>query len=274
MRAFVIALFLFISFPLFAQNSVSTANESVIVLQDTLIIPGLDRTRMLRLYLPPNYHQTQKRYPVLYMHDAQNLFDRSTAFAGEWGVDELLTAMYEQDGFELIVVGIDNGQSDRIHELTAWNHPKYGKEEGRAYTNFVVNTVKPYIDKHFRTLSDRENTAMMGSSLGGLITHYALFEHPEVFSKAGILSPSYWWGNGPFEQVKEASLPRNSKLYLLMGGKEGEQMLSSFNRMVELLIASGYQDQLKHKIEATGEHREWFWNQEFEDAVRWLFQSN
>lgn len=274
MRLIAIVFLSLTTCALFSQESATTANAQVVVLKDTFTIAELERPRFLRLYLPPNYHQSQKHYPVLYMHDGQNLFDPSTAFAGEWGVDELLTEMYEQNGFELIVVGIDNGQSHRIHELTAWDHPQYGKEEGQAYTRFVVNTVKPYIDKHYRTLADRENTAMMGSSLGGLITHYALFAYPDVFSKVGILSPSYWWGNGPFEQVKKSALPKDAKLYLLMGGKEGKQMLSSFYRLVELLIASGYQDQLKYKIEPSGEHREWFWNQEFEEAIKWLFQAN
>ncbi|WP_422355956.1 alpha/beta hydrolase [Roseivirga pacifica] len=254
------------------QETKSTASQNVHIVEKEFDIPGLERNRQIRVYLPPEYEGSAKSYPVLYMHDGQNLFDNATSFVGEWGVDEILDSLYYSAGLELIVVGVDNGGANRIHELTAWNHEKYGKAEGQAYMSFIVSTIKPYVDEHYRTKPGRSNTAIMGSSLGGLITHYAVFQYPEVFSKAGILSPSYWWGEGPFEQVQEQALPNNTRLYLLMGGKEGDEMLSSFNRMVDLMKAQGLSKNVTSKVNPEGEHNEQFWNTEFATAVMWLFR--
>lgn len=250
----------------------STASQNVHIVAKQFEIPGLERSRQIRVYLPANYSRSEKNYPVLYMHDGQNLFDDATSFVGEWGVDEVLDSLYYAADFELIVVGVDNGGANRIHELTAWDHEKYGKAEGHAYMSFIVNTIKPYVDEHYRTKPDRANTAIMGSSLGGLITHYAIFQYPDVFGKAGILSPSYWWGEGPFKQVEKQSLPEDTRLYLLMGGKEGDQMLKSFNEMVTLMKAKGLSDILEIRINPKGEHKERFWNAEFANVITWLFQ--
>ena len=256
-----------------AQEKASTASPNVQVIEKPFRISGLNRERQIRIYLPPNYNETSKNYPVLYMHDGQNLFDDATSYVGEWGVDEILDQMYYDDGFELIVVGVDNGQADRIHELTAWDHEKYGKEEGKEYMEFIVNTIKPYIDSNYRTLTDRRNTAIMGSSLGGLISHYAIFQYPDTFSKAGILSPSYWWGEGAFLQAQTTKLPSDTQLYMLMGEKEGQAMINSFNLMINLFEASGYEEeQIRFKITPEGDHNERFWNSEFREIVLWLFK--
>ena len=108
----------------------STATAGVSILTPQLLIPGLNRQRTLRLYLPPGYATSTKRYPVLYMHDGQNLFDAATAYAGEWGVDETLDALAKSQGLELIVVGIDNGGVNRMTELNAWDNTRFGKGEG------------------------------------------------------------------------------------------------------------------------------------------------
>ncbi|WP_286747186.1 MULTISPECIES: alpha/beta hydrolase-fold protein [Roseivirga] len=254
-----------------AQQSTSTAAANVHVVDSVFTIEGLERERQVRIYLPPDYETTNDRYPVLYMHDGQNLFDDTTSFVGEWGVDEILNELYTEKRMRFIVVGIDNGQANRIHELTAWDHPKYGKAEGKPYMDFIVHTVKPYIDQTYRTINNPQNTAIIGSSLGGLISHYAIFEYPQVFGKAGILSPSYWWGEGPFIQVESGELWGGARLYLLMGGKEGPQMVDSFQRMLRLLDEKGYSRQLKSKLVPEGEHNEQFWRREFKEVVLWLF---
>lgn len=269
---FLLILGMWGSAVVYAQERLSTAAENVLVLEEPFQMPGLDRSRTIRLYFPPNYDASNKNYPVLYMHDGQNLFDDATSYVGEWGVDEILNELYQEQGFELIVVGIDNGQEKRMHELTAWDHEKYGKAEGKEYMDFIVKTVKPYIDSNYRTLASRENTAIMGSSLGGLISHYGIFQYPEIFSKAGIFSPSYWWGEGPFLQAQTTKLPSDTQLFMLMGGKEGLSMLNSFNLMINLFEASGYgADQMTSKINPAGEHNERFWNSEFREAVLWLY---
>src|SRR6516225_1401072 len=126
----------------------STAGPGVHVLAQRLAMPGLGRERTLRLYLPPSYETSPtRRYPVIYMHDAQSLFDEATSSYGqEWGVDETLDAFARQRGFEAIVVGVDHGGDERLHELSPWTNPKYGPAQGQLYMAFVVDVVKPYID--------------------------------------------------------------------------------------------------------------------------------
>lgn len=247
--------------------------SKVIILDGAFEIPELNRRRTIRVYTPPGYAESGESYPVLYMHDGQNLFEDSISFAGEWGVDEVLDELSTSENFNLIVVGIDNGGEDRIHELTAWDHPRYGKAEGKAYMSFVVDVVKPYIDENYNTKSDRANTAIMGSSLGGLISHYAIYAYPQVFSKAGIFSPSYWWGEGPFDQVEVVELPADTRLNFLVGAKEGEGMVSGMEKMVERILSKGHPvGQLTSKVNAEGEHNEKFWQSEFREAVLWLFK--
>src|SRR5206468_2794112 len=120
-----------------AENRPSTAQPNVHVLAP-LRMPGLERERTLRIYLPPGYEKTQRRYPVLYMHDGQNLFDAATSYAGEWGVDETLNELARSSHLELIVVGIDNGDLKRMQELNPWDNEKYGAGEGREYMRFIV----------------------------------------------------------------------------------------------------------------------------------------
>jgi alpha-glucosidase len=121
------------------------------------------------------------------MHDGQNLFDNATSFAGEWKVDEILDSLYTYRGFSAIVVAIYNDDKERINEYSPWKNDSLGiGGDGDKYVKFIVNTLKPFIDRHYRTLSGRENTAIMGSSMGGLISLYAALEYPDVFGNAGI----------------------------------------------------------------------------------------
>jgi predicted alpha/beta superfamily hydrolase len=249
-----------------------TASPNVQVLAEPLTIPGLDRQRTIRIYLPPGYTATKQRYPVLYMHDGQNLFDDATSFLGEWGVDEALDALARTRGLKLIVVGIDNGGENRIHELTAWDSAKYGRGEGRQYMAFVVDVVKPYIDGHFRTKPDRANTAIMGSSLGALISHYAIYEYPQVFSKAGILSPAYWFAPAVFDFTAARSLSTDARIYFYAGGKEDENMLPNLNRMTSLVRSQGTsQNNISIRVDPDAKHNETAWRKEFPQAVSWLF---
>ncbi len=188
-------------------------------------MPGLDRTRQIRVYVPPGYATSGKRYPVLYMHDGQNLFDDATAYAGEWHVDETMNALSRSGKLELIVVGIDNGKEKRMTELNPWPNPRFGAAEGKQYMDFVVKVLKPLIDKQYRTKADRANTAIMGSSIGGLISHYAIVQYPEVFSKAGIFSPAYWTAGPSFDYFAAKPAAGDARLYFLMGEKEGDSMV-------------------------------------------------
>lgn len=251
----------------------STALPGVSLLGSPIAIPGLDRKRQLRLYLPPGYATSGKRYPVLYMHDGQNLFDTATAYAGEWKVDETLDALAKEGKLELIVVGIDNGQDKRMTELNAWDNERIGKGEGREYTDFIVKTVKPMIDQQYRTLPDRAHTAIMGSSMGGLASHYALVQYPDVFSKAGVFSPAYWPAGQPvFDFVRTRPAPKDARLFLLMGGKEGPQMNGDVKRMAELMKKTGHPAaNTVLKIVPKAEHNEAFWAGELREALLWMF---
>ncbi len=250
-----------------------TAQANVHVLPTPLEIPGLDRQRTIRVYLPPNYEASKKRYPVLYMHDGQNLFDATTAYAGEWGVDETLNALAESQGLEVIVVGIDNGGGNRIHELTAWDNPQLGKAQGRQYMDFVVGVVKPFVDSHYRTKRERMSTAIMGSSMGGLISHYALVHYPDVFGRAGIFSPSYWMAPAVFDVAGERAFRKDAKLAFYVGGKEGDHMQTDLERMAALLRAEGHPEARMHvDISPAAPHNEAAWRAEFPQAVQWLFR--
>lgn len=252
--------------------SASTALPGVSLLGEPLAMPGLERARQLRIYLPPGYATSGKRYPVLYMHDGQNLFDAATSYSGEWKVDETLDVLAREGRLELIVVGIDNGRDKRMTELNAWDHDKFGKGEGRAYTDFIVNTVKPMVDQHYRTLPGRAHTAIMGSSMGGLASHYALVQYPEVFGKAGVFSPAYWTAQPAFDFVASKPVPKDARVFMLMGGKEGPQMNADVKRMAEVVKATGHPAaNTVLKIVPEAGHNEAFWAGELREALLWMF---
>ena len=252
-----------------------SAASNVEVLEQEFTIPDLERPRLIRIYLPPDYEDSERHYPVLYMHDGQNLFDDSTSYAGEWGVDETLNELFEKQSFGLIVVGIDNGGEKRMNELSPWPNDQFGEAEGRQYMDFLVDDVKSFVDQNYRTLPDQENTAIMGSSMGGLISHYAIFEYPQVFSKAGIFSPSYWFSNEVYGFSEPDKLPDNARLYFLMGGKEGRGSISDMEKMTKQILDGGVpENRLKSMVVPGGEHSEAFWRANFEAAITWLFDDS
>ncbi len=254
------------------QNKISTAAENVHVFAENFQMPQLKRKRKISVYLPPNYNTSEKDYPVLYMQDGQNVFDVSTSYTGEWEVDETLNKVFKETGFGLIVVAIDHGTDKRLNEYSPWDHIKYGKGEGKLYLDFLVNTLKPEIDKTFRTKPDNKNTAIIGSSLGGLFAHYATFEKPDIFGKAGVFSPSFRYNESVYEFTAKNCNLNESRLYYLVGEKEGDTMVKSMNDMVSLIKNGGISEyNIFSKVVPHGTHSESFWKTEFEGAIRWLF---
>jgi predicted alpha/beta superfamily hydrolase len=159
--------------------------------------PQLKNKRDILVYLPPSYEGSsydgvKDRYPVIYMHDGQNLFDERTSFAGAWHVGETMQQL-SREGIEAIIVGIPNMGRDRLAEYGPFRDREQRGGRGELYLAFIVETLKPLIDHDFRTLPGRMNTGIAGSSMGGLISLYAFFRHPAVFGLAGILSPSLWF---------------------------------------------------------------------------------
>ncbi len=251
----------------------STAAWNVQIMDDNFYMPQLDRYRRIWLYLPPDYEDSGKSYPVLYMHDGQNLFDAQTSYAGEWEVDETLNDLLEQGYRVPIVVGIDNGGTLRIDELTPWHNPQYGGGEGNKYLAFIVETLKPYIDQHYRTLPDRENTGIMGSSLGGLISLYGAVKYQEVFSKSGDFSPAYWINkDSVFNYVSKAGKKYDIRFYQNAGEHEGNNYILMMYDMEETLKAVGFENVISKTIPG-GQHNEQTWRDDFANAYLWLFGS-
>jgi len=252
-----------------------TAAENVIVMDEDFYMPQFNRYRRIWLYLPPNYDSVEDHFPVLYMHDGQNLFDAATSFAGEWEVDETLNELYSQGKSVPIVVGIDNGGADRIDEYTPWPHPQYGGGDGDIYTQFIVETLKPYIDENYRTLADRENTGVMGSSLGGLISHYIALKHQDIFSKSGIFSPSFWFNDSCYDFAYSTGKQHTMRLYMMGGTNESTTLVQEMEMMEDTLFAAGFsENEFTTKVVAGGEHNEQLWREEFGEAYEWLFLEN
>lgn len=251
----------------------SQATGNVLILDNDFYLPQLNRTRRIWLYLPPDYQTTTKKYPVLYMQDGQNLFDPAMSFAGEWEVDESLDKLFSQGDYGCIVVGIDNGGLYRLDEYSPWYNSLYGGGQGDEYTGFIVNTLKPYIDAHYRTLSGRNYTGIMGSSMGGLISMYALIEHQNIFSKAGIFSPSFWFaGDNPASHVLTTGKHDNVRAYFLCGGQEPAYVAQDMAEVTGAMLTAGFDaDEISIHTPADGQHSEWFWRREFSDAYEWLF---
>lgn len=261
-----------------AKEKASTASKNVHVFSEKFFMPQLNRERKIWVYLPPNYDTSSKRFPVLYMHDGQNVFDNKTSFAGEWEVDETLNRLSKDYGLNLIVIGIDNGKEKRFSEYSPWDNETYGKAEGDAYLEFIVNILKPAIDKTYRTKTSSKNTAIMGSSMGGLISHYGGLKYPNVFGRVGVFSPSFWYSNESFDFTKKHSNQKHLRMYYLVGANEGVgfgyYMAKDMEAMVELMKNNKFKAKnLYSKIVPDGIHSESFWKTEFENAIRWLFNN-
>ncbi len=250
----------------------STAAENVIIMDEDFYMPQFERYRRIWLYLPPDYDTSGEDYPVLYMHDGQNLFDAATSFAGEWEVDETLNEMFDE-GFDVpIVVGIDNGGAYRIDEYTPWPNAQYGGGDGDLYAQFIVETLKPYIDENYRTKPGREFTGVMGSSLGGLISHYISIKYQDVFSKAGIFSPSYWYTGDIYDFTYETGKQENMRFYIMGGTEESQGLIDEMNAMIDTLQAAGFgENEMTMKVVEGGQHNEALWRQEFGEAYEWMY---
>jgi predicted alpha/beta superfamily hydrolase len=277
-----------IDYPSYAGERSHTVVGDVRVLPQ-LASPQLGNQRDILVYLPPSYAAgagSDRRYPVLYMHDGQNLFDAETSFAGEWRVDETCELL-AREGVELIVVGVPNAEERRLDEYTPFR--SRGGEGGRgdAYLSFLVETLKPIIDQSFRTLPQREQTGLLGSSLGGLISLYAAFRHAATFGLIGAMSPSLWFADAAIFPYVRRALFSPARIYLDVGTREGgrsavdrlllhassRRYYGNVFRMHELLIAKGYRSgsDMHYIEEPLGTHHESAWARRLPDALRFLY---
>ncbi|RVT98028.1 alpha/beta hydrolase [Mucilaginibacter limnophilus] len=252
-----------------AQEVKRTASANVHIISEKFDMPQLGRQRRIWIYLPADYETSEKKYPVLYMNDGQNLFDEATGNFGEWSVDETLDKLPVKK--QCIVVGIDNGGNERLAEYSPYPS-KYAKEaQGDKYIEFLVNTLKPYIDAHYRTKKDARHTAIAGSSMGGLISFYAILKHPEIFGKAGVFSPAFWINPEIFQYAQQTSLNKTSAFYFTCGDQEGSTMTSDMQKIYDIIKPKSKTAAQSPVVVLKGErHNEKQWRTSFPAFYEWL----
>jgi predicted alpha/beta superfamily hydrolase len=248
--------------------------------------PELGNRRDVFVWLPASYETSPgRRYPVLYAHDGQNLFDRHRSYAGEWRFDETLTDL-ALEGREAIVVGIANAGVERIHEYSPIAEPGLSDGRGESYLRFLTQTLKPAVDAELRTQPERETTGVLGSSLGGLISLYAFFERPDTFGFVGAMSPSLQFGDGEFLRYLERRPWSPGKIYLDVGSEEGARprigrflfrpfarpyparVRAAFRRLVRKGYRAG--EDILLLQESGGRHHEDAWARRLPFALRFL----
>ncbi len=248
------------------------------------------RSRTIRVWLPDGYDEnnSSKKYPVFYMHDGQNLFDSSTSFAGEWEVDETLGKMMDEGYQGMIVVGIDNGGSERLNEYSPpWPLSESPKKPlgvnivsvGDQYAEYIVNILKPYIDQKYHTLTDKTNTLIGGSSMGGIISFYTALTYQETFGSAVIFSSSFWIYEEYYYVTFLNQTIKNPldfpKMYFYHSRREG-----GYSYMLDIGAVLSAHEVSKSKyclvLSEKGEHNERAWAKAFPAALKWLvnFKNN
>jgi predicted alpha/beta superfamily hydrolase len=261
----ILLLFFFFSIS-FSQESTASKQVSTF----TIEAPQLNTTRKIWVYLPKDYETSTKKFPVIYMHDGQNLFDAKTSFAGEWNVDETLDSINAQ----VIIIGIENGGDKRMEELTPFKNEKYGGGNADKYLDFIVSTLKPYVDKNYKTKTNASDTALFGSSLGGLVSFYGALKYPEVFGKVGCFSPSFWFNRKEIFALMEQTKTFKTKVYFLCGDNEGDADMIKDLREMEYQVNTKRcecKHQNKKIIVKGGQHNEKLWREGFKKAYLWLF---
>jgi predicted alpha/beta superfamily hydrolase len=237
----------------------------------------LNNDRDIAIWLPPSYEQEpNRRYPVLYMADGQNLFNLETSFLPdqEWRVDEIATALIESGLIEpVIIVGVANGGMERGNEYLP---TKVGQTGGRAdlYGRFLVEELKPYIDHTYRTKTRAADTGLAGSSFGGVISMYLGTRYPNVFGKLAVVSPSVWWDNRVLLTYVD-KLPRkpNQRIWLDIGTQEGEHSEADAAALRDHLIAKGWRlgRDLAYYRDFGAKHNENAWAGRMDAILMFLF---
>jgi len=247
------------------------------VISEEFYIPQLERNRKIWALLPYNYYISDKHYPVLYLQDAQNLFNEGSPY-GNWEIDKKLSVLSEYGRGDVIVIAIEHGSKDRIKEYIFDNDSVANGSEGKKYIRFITDTLKPFVDEHYRTKKDRDNTGIGGSSLGALISIYSGFLYPEVYSKLLLFSPSLWVEPNNNFPMMSFRVPFKTKIYLYGGEKEGAKMVKRIqvfeNHLKRWEKKNLFDFEYKTSINPDGEHSEFYWSQEFPKAIEWLFYNN
>jgi pullulanase len=239
----------------------------------TINIPTFLGGRRVWVYLPPGYHESTARYPVLYMFDGQNVFDKITSFVGEWKVDETLeTLIPAGDVQPMIVVAVDHGGTQRLNEYTPWSDGAQGGG-GAAHLTAFADVLVPYIDAHYRTLTASASRGIGGASLGGLMTLYAVYTRPDVFGQGAAFSSSIWWDDRHVVSYAEDSAKPASRVWMDMGTAEYESAIADLRAMRDAMLEDGFLlgEDLEVVEDPGAGHNEAAWSRRFPDAVKYLF---
>jgi predicted alpha/beta superfamily hydrolase len=237
----------------------------------------LANRRDVLVYLPPGYETETSRYPVLYLHDGQNIFDGATAYVPgqEWGVDEAAERLIRARAIRpLIIVAIHHAVADRAEEFGPTRDP-YRQHGGRAdlYTRFVVDELKPFIDATYRTCPEPPWTAVGGSSMGGLVTLHMGLTRPETFGTLVVMSPSLWWDRRTM-LGRISALPGRLpwRIWLDCGTAEGSDTVRNVRALRRLLLDRGWAGghDLRYVEVKDGAHTEYAWGQRIESVLRFV----
>lgn len=235
-------------------------------------IPQLNKTRRIWALLPHDYEESSESYPVLYLQDAQNLFNEKAKY-GNWEIDKKLAVMSEYKIGKIIIIAIEHAEQDRIMEYNV-GKTLLGVGQGKKYIRFVTDTLKPFVDKNFRTKAEREHTGIGGSSMGGLVSIFSGLMYPEVYGKLMIFSPSLWViPKMDFSHI-DFSEPADTKIYLYAGGDESATMIKHVKRFKKEMIANEFVSsklKINLSINMLGKHNETYWSDEFPKAIEWLY---
>ncbi len=250
------------------------------VLRD-VFSPELHNYRDVYVYLPPSYAAAPSgrrtadpdaRFPVIYMHDGQNLFDPELSFSGAWRVD-LAMQTAARVGYEAIVVGVANTGGSRIDEYSPFFDDRVGGG-GTAdrYVDFLLHTLKPTVDAQFRTRPEPAATGVLGSSMGGLVSAYAFFRAPHAFGMCGIMSPALWFADRAILPFVEAADAPPGRIWLDVGTAEGARTVANVRLLGELLARKGYREgeSLRTVVAAGAAHNEAAWGRRLKKAVPFL----
>ncbi|MEJ2004313.1 MAG: alpha/beta hydrolase-fold protein [Cyclobacteriaceae bacterium] len=243
------------------------------VIEEDYEIPQLGKHRRISALLPYDYDKSDTQYPVLYMQDGQNLFNPNAPF-GDWGIDRSLAELAEKGLKDIIIIAIDHGEKERIKEYLPFKNSKLGPGDGERYLEFMLKTLKPYVDRTFRVKADRANTGIGGSSMGGLISLYAGLTRTSYFGKIMVFSPSLWISPMINEYGLHFSPTEKTDLYLYAGRKESKYHIPNVERFKSALLKHKKSHPNLHirlSINDDGEHNEYFWGMEFPKALKWLY---
>ena len=262
----------------FAPPAIRTVTRSRLDRHPALPSRIFPRVRDVVVHVPAGYDDDPtRRYPVLYMHDGQNLFDPGTSFVpGQyWHLGEMADLLIDEGRVApLLIVGVNHAVRDRIHEYTPTKDPRLGGGLGKAYGRLLVEEIKPYIDARYRTERGRESTGLGGSSLGALSTMFLGLRHADVFGRLAVMSPSVWWGRRAILRYVAKAAPRPAtRIWLDMGTAESRNGLADARRLREALVKAGWREgvDLAYQEVEGGTHSELAWAHRVGDVLQYLF---